>query len=60
MLNSSASWRAVFRNSKGSVYWIELLMEAGIVQESSLKELTDEADELMAIFTTCVKKVKAR
>ncbi len=43
-----------------SIYWIELLMEAGIVLESNLKELTDEADELMAIFTTCVKKVKAR
>ena len=35
-------------------------MEAGIVQKSSLKELTDEADELMAILTSCVKKVKAR
>jgi len=43
-----------------SVYWMVLLMEAGVVQESSLKELTDEADELMAIFTTCVRKVKAR
>ena len=43
-----------------SLYWMELLVEAGIVKPDRIKELTDEADELMAILTSCVKKVKSR
>jgi four helix bundle protein len=39
-------------------YWFELLAASGIVVEEKLKPLCDEADELIAIFVTIVKKVK--
>ena len=40
-------------------YWFELLVESGIVTESKMTGLMNEADELMAILTTIVKKTKA-
>jgi len=43
-----------------SLYWMELLIEAGIVKADRSKELTDEANELMAILVSCAKKVKSR
>lgn len=43
-----------------SCYWMELLVEAGIVPESKLAELMDEANQLTAILITCVKKIKLR
>ncbi len=43
-----------------SCYWMELLVEANIVSDRKLKELIIEAGELMAIMTTCVKKVKMK
>jgi four helix bundle protein len=41
-----------------SCYWMELLVEAGIVPENKLNGLINEAGELIAIMTTCVKNVK--
>jgi four helix bundle protein len=43
-----------------SMYWIELLSEAGIVTEAALAPLPDETNQLIAIFTSIVKRVKAR
>jgi len=43
-----------------TVYWLELLIESGIVPEKQLKPLRDEAEELIAIFVAIVKKAKAR
>jgi four helix bundle protein len=43
-----------------SAYWLELLGETGILPPERLKSLRDEADELMAIFVSIVKKVKQR
>lgn len=43
-----------------SVYWMELLVESGIIKDESLHELMKEADELTAIFVTCVKSTKQR
>jgi hypothetical protein len=42
-----------------SIYWLELLAEAHIFTPEKLMPLMTEADELMAILTTCVKKAKA-
>jgi len=42
-----------------SSYWLELLVEAHIFTPEKLMPLMAEADELMAILITCVKKVKA-
>jgi four helix bundle protein len=43
-----------------SAYWLELLEEAEMVPAARLKPLRDEADELIAIFATIVKKVKGK
>lgn len=41
-----------------SSYWLELLQGAGIFSIEKLQPLISEADELMAILVTCVKKAK--
>ncbi len=41
-----------------TAYWLELLVEAGILAENMLKDLSDECDQLLAIFTTISKKSK--
>ena len=43
-----------------SVYWMELLVESGIIKTERLEELMKEADELTAILVTSVKTVKQR
>ena len=41
-----------------TAYWLELLVEAGIVPAEKLPPLLTETDELIAIFVTIVTKVK--
>lgn len=41
-------------------YWIELLIESGIVKEELLIDLQSEINELTAILVTCAKNVKNR
>jgi four helix bundle protein len=43
-----------------TMYWFELLIESGIFKSEKLKDLQTEADELMAIFVSSVKKVKEK
>jgi four helix bundle protein len=43
-----------------TVYWLNLLIDSGIVRKAQVSELCDEADELMAIFVASVKTVKGR
>ncbi|MCD6293928.1 MAG: four helix bundle protein [Deltaproteobacteria bacterium] len=43
-----------------SIYWMELLVESGIIKTERLNELMKEADELTAILVTCVKNTKQR
>jgi four helix bundle protein len=43
-----------------TVYWLELLSESGIVKPERLKPLTDESEELIAMFVTMAKNVKNR
>lgn len=43
-----------------SCYWLELLVDAGIVPDAKLSELMDEANQLTAILTTCSKKAKQK
>jgi four helix bundle protein len=42
-----------------AMYWMELLIGAGIVKEQLLEALRNEANEIMAILVTCTKKVKS-
>jgi four helix bundle protein len=41
-----------------SIYWLELLSEAGIIKAPNLTNLIQESEELIAIFVTLVKKAK--
>jgi four helix bundle protein len=41
-------------------YWLELLVEAGIVPLERLASLQDEGHQLIAILTTISKKVKRK
>jgi four helix bundle protein len=41
-----------------TIYWLELIHDTEILPASRLTSLTNEANELAAIFVTCVKKVK--
>ena len=41
-----------------TVYWLELLVDAGIVKADRMKELLEEANELIAILVTSAKTLK--
>ena len=41
-------------------YWLELLVESGIVKASLMKALMTEADELLAIFYSIQRTVKGQ
>ena len=43
-----------------SIYWMELLVESGIIKVEKLEELMNEANELTAILVTCAKNTKQR
>ena len=43
-----------------TLYWLELLAEANIFTEERLKPLHQEAEELISMFVTMAKKVKAK
>jgi four helix bundle protein len=40
------------------MYWMELLIETGIIQAERLKELEKEADELLAITVSSIRTAK--
>lgn len=41
-----------------TMYWLELLVEGGMMSHRRLADLMKEADELTAILVTCVKNAK--
>lgn len=43
-----------------SIYWLNLLIDCGIVKKEKLAGLCQEANELAAIFVASVKTVKKR
>lgn len=43
-----------------TIYWMELLIEVEIFKAEKLESLMNEANELMAIFVSSVKRVKER
>jgi hypothetical protein len=45
---------------KKEACWLELLFDAKINNSAELKTLQSEADELIAIFTSIVKKVRRK
>jgi four helix bundle protein len=43
-----------------TIYWLELITEAQILSLKRLQDLLDEAQEIMAIMGTMLKKAKAQ
>jgi four helix bundle protein len=46
------------REIEETAYWLELLVEAGIISAEKLAPLRQEIDELAAIFVTIIKRSK--
>lgn len=46
------------KEARETHYWLRLLVAADIIPEKQLSPLLDEANQLVAILTTIVKKVK--
>jgi len=43
-----------------SLYWLEILVETGLMPKARLKDLIQEADELTAIFTAASHSARQR
>ena len=41
-----------------SIFWMELLVESGLINEQLLKDLMHEAEEILAIIITSIKTVR--
>ena len=41
-----------------TAYWLELLVESGIVRQTAMVALLDETDQLTAIFVTIINKAR--
>jgi four helix bundle protein len=48
----------VLEEADETVFWLELLLEAGIVSPQKLGPLTQEADELTSIFVASLRTAK--
>jgi four helix bundle protein len=46
------------KEARETHYWLRLLVTTEIMPESQLNELIDEANQLVAILTTIIKKTK--
>lgn len=49
----------VLKEADETLYWLELLLEEKLLPAARLKPLVDEADEMVAIFTSISKRAKA-
>jgi four helix bundle protein len=43
-----------------SIYWMELLIEGQIVKENLLKDLTNEANQILSIIVSSIKTLKEK
>jgi four helix bundle protein len=41
-----------------SLFWMELLIESGLISERLLKDLMREAEEILAIVITSIKTIR--
>lgn len=48
----------VLEEADESLFWIELMVDAGLITKLRAEKLLKEADELTAIFTTSLKTAK--
>lgn len=55
-----AKMGVVVEEADETVFWLELLVDTGIVSEAQMKELLTEGNELLAIFAASHGTAKAR
>ena len=53
-----AKMSIVLEETDETVFWLELLLEAGIVSQYRLGSLLNEANELASIFVTALRTAK--
>jgi four helix bundle protein len=56
----AAKFRVCIQELDETAYWLELLIEAGLVAESLLAPLLDETNQLIAMFTSAVRKLRRK
>jgi four helix bundle protein len=56
----SAKFGICIQELDETAYWIELLIEAGLNAEATLSPLLDETNQLIAIFTSSVKRISGK
>jgi len=54
----TAKYYIACKEARETHYWLRLLAASEIVAEEEIREITDEADELVAILTSVVKKCR--
>lgn len=57
-INSSRNAAIRYARLKKASYWLELLVESGVVSVEKLIPLRQECEELTAIFVTILKRAK--
>jgi four helix bundle protein len=50
----------VLEESDETIYWLEILIESGIVPQDRVARLVTEADELVAMTVASIKTLKSR
>ncbi len=57
MLNK---WKIVEEGADETLFWLELLLEAGILPESQLRPLMTEVDEILAMLVASIRTLRAQ
>ncbi len=55
-----SKWESALQELEETQYWFELLVGAEIVRPNRMCEIVQECNELIAIVTTCVKRMKTK
>lgn len=55
-----SKWGGALQELEETLYWLEVMVEAEVVPEARLADLTRDCGELIAIITASIKTVKAR
>jgi four helix bundle protein len=55
-----AKLRISLKEARESHYWLRILLKSGVVRESKLQPLVDEANAIVAILTTIAKRTNPR
>ena len=55
----AAKYSIACKEARETLYWLRLMAASDVVPTDQLRELTDEANQLVAILTSIVKKTKA-